>query len=192
MDGDRLVVVGLGNPGERYEGTRHNAGALTIAVLARRAGVSLRRHRSGCLAADAPVGSRTAVLVRPLTYMNDSGRPVRELVRWYRADPADLVVVHDELDIPFGHVRVKWEGGTAGHNGLTSLVSHLGTKAFARVRIGISRPRGGRDPAEWVLQRFDASERKLLPDLLERAADAVEHIADKGLDSAMNEFNARN
>ncbi|HEX2234680.1 MAG TPA: aminoacyl-tRNA hydrolase [Actinomycetota bacterium] len=187
----RLVVVGLGNPGARYEETRHNTGAVVVALLARRAGETLRRHRSGCLAADTTVGGRRAVLARPLTYMNDSGRPVRELVRWYRSSPADLLVVHDELDIPFGQVRVKLGGGIAGHNGLASVVAHLGTRDFGRVRVGISRPAGRRDPVDWVLERFTGSERKQLPEIVERAADAVERVAAAGYEAAMNEFNAR-
>lgn len=185
------MVVGLGNPGARYDNTRHNAGAQTIALLAARTGAQLKRHKSGCLAAETRLGPRPAVLARPLSFMNESGRPVRELVRWYRSDAARLVVVHDEIDIPFGVVRVKRGGGTAGHNGLRSLVSHLGTHDFGRVRIGVSRPRGGRDAVDWVLTEFSASERKELPAVLEHAADAVERIAEAGLEATMNEFNAR-
>jgi PTH1 family peptidyl-tRNA hydrolase len=187
----RPIVVGLGNPGSRYELTRHNAGAMTIAELARRAEVTLGRHRSGCLAADIRLGGRRAVLARPTAFMNESGRQVRELLRYNGVDPDALVVVHDELDIPFGQVRVKSGGGTAGHNGLRSVASHLHTKDFGRVRIGISRPPGRRDPVDWVLDRFTASERAELPLVIERAADAVERIADVGLDAAMNAFNAR-
>jgi PTH1 family peptidyl-tRNA hydrolase len=190
-DEGRLVVVGLGNPGDRYEATRHNTGAMVVALLARRAGETLRRHRSGCLAADTTMGGRRAVLARPLTYMNDSGRPVRELVRWYRSSPAELVVVHDELDIPFGQVRIKFGGGVAGHNGLGSIVAHLGTRDFGRVRVGISRPAGRRDPVDWVLERFTGAERKQIPEIVERAADAVERVGAAGYEVAMNEFNAR-
>lgn len=186
-----MIAVGLGNPGERFEATRHNAGAMTIGTLLTRHEARLKRHRSGCLTAEVALCARHGVLARPLTYMNDSGRPVRELLRWYKSTPERLIVIHDELDIPFGHVRVKWAGGTAGHNGLSSIASHLGTKDFARVRIGISRPAGGRDPSDWVLTRFGSAERRELPLVLERAADAVERICEDGVDAAMNEFNTR-
>jgi PTH1 family peptidyl-tRNA hydrolase len=185
------MVVGLGNPGPRYERTRHNAGAMTVALLAERTNSRLRRHRSGCLAAETFLGGRGVVLGRPLEFMNDSGHQVGALVRWYGAGPEDLVVVHDELDISFGQVRVKRGGGTAGHNGVESVASHLGTKEFGRVRIGISRPTGGRDPVGWVLTEFSAAERSELPAILERAAEACERVAEVGLDATMNEFNVR-
>src|SRR5918912_2310725 len=138
----RWIVVGLGNPGREYERTRHNLGAVVVERLLERGGGSLKRHRSGCLTAETRLGDRDVVVARPTSYMNESGRPVAALVRWYKAEPARLIVVHDELDLPFGDVRVKVEGGTAGHNGLASLVAHLGTKDFVRVRAGISKPRG--------------------------------------------------
>jgi PTH1 family peptidyl-tRNA hydrolase len=187
---ERVVVVGLGNPGPRYELTRHNAGAMVLAVLAGRTGIELKGHkRSRSLVGDTILGGQRVVLARPLVFMNESGGSVRDVARWYGADPEDIVVLHDELDIAFGQVRVKRGGGTAGHNGLKSVGAHLGTKDFARVRIGISRPAGNRDAADWVLAAFSATERKELPEILERAADAVEHILEAGLEAAMNEYN---
>jgi PTH1 family peptidyl-tRNA hydrolase len=183
--------VGLGNPGDRYARSRHNAGAMALEELLRRAGASLRRHKSGCLLADATLAGTRLVLARPTSYMNDSGRQVGELVRWYKASPDDLIVVHDELDIRFGDVRIKRGGGTAGHNGLESLVSHLGTKEFLRVRIGISRPPGRQDPADYVLADFSSTERRELPFVLDAAADAVERILELGAERAMNEVNTR-
>ena len=188
---ERLLVVGLGNPGAGYEHTRHNAGRMALGLLVSRTGERLKRHRSGCMAAETFLGGRPAVLAHPLTYMNDSGRAVGELVRFYAAGPHQLVVLHDELDLPFGQVRVKLGGGVAGHNGLRSVGAHLRSKDFGRVRIGVSRPSAGRDPVEWVLSRFSAGERKELPLVLERAADAVEAIATGGFTAAMNEFNVR-
>ena len=188
---ERHVVVGLGNPGERYERTRHNAGVLTIEVLLGRSGAKLKSHKSGCLVAEGSLGGSRVVLARPTTYMNESGRPVRQLVHWYKQPPANLVVVHDEIDIPFGEVRVKFGGGTAGHNGLGSIVNHLGTKDFARVRVGVGRPPGARGAAGHVLAGFSAAERKELPFLLVAAADAVESIVGDGVERAMNEFNTR-
>lgn len=189
---EERVIVGLGNPGARYERTRHNAGAMALAVLAERTGTELKWHKkSGCLVGETTLGGQRIVLARPLSFMNESGRAVRDVARWYGVDPEDLVVVHDELDVAFGQVRVKRGGGTAGHNGLKSVGAHLGTKDFARVRIGVSRPAGNRDAADWVLAAFSGEERKELPQILERAADAVERIVEVGLDAAMNEFNVR-
>ena len=190
-DADRWIVVGLGNPGEKYSSTRHNMGAMVIETLLRRAGASLKSHKSGCAIAETTLTDERVVLARPTTYMNDSGRPVRELARWYKAGPDRLVVVHDELDIPFEEVRVKDGGGTAGHNGLGSIASHLGTRDFVRVRVGIGRPPQRRGAVGHVLDTFSSSERKELPFVIERAADAVESIVGEGLERAMNTFNTR-
>lgn len=187
----RHLVVGLGNPGERYAQTRHNAGALAVDALLQRAGGRLKSHKSGCLVAEVSLRGDRVVLARPTTYMNDSGRPVRQLMHWYKQPVENLVVVHDEIDIPFGEVRVKAGGGTAGHNGLGSIVNHLGSKDFVRVRVGVGRPRGAKAAADHVLAGFSASERKELPFLLEAAADAVEAIVADGVARAMNEFNTR-
>lgn len=189
MAGERWAVVGLGNPGERYARTRHNAGAMALEVLLERCGARLRSHKSGCLIAEVNLARKPAVLARPVSYMNDSGRPVRSLLGFFKIDPACLVVLHDEIDLPFGVVRVKWSGGTAGHNGLRSLVSHLGTNDFARVRIGVGRPRG--DAADHVLDAFGVAERKELPGVLATAADAAERVLEAGIERAMNEFNTR-
>jgi peptidyl-tRNA hydrolase, PTH1 family len=190
-DGDRLVVAGLGNPGERYATTRHNSGALVLDELAVRSGVRLKRHRSGCLAAETRLGSTPVVLARPTSFMNESGGQVRALARFYRVSAEQVVVVHDELDLPFGVVRVKSGGGTAGHNGLRSVASHLSSKDFVRVRIGIGRPAGRQDPVDFVLARFSSSERKELPLLISTAADAVERVVELGAERAMNEVNER-
>ena len=190
-DGDRLVIAGLGNPSERYALTRHNAGAQVLDELAARSGVRLKRHRSGCLAADARLGSVPVVLARPTSFMNESGGQVSRLARFYRVSAERVVVVHDELDIPFGIVRVKAGGGTAGHNGVRSVASHLSSKDFLRVRVGIGRPAGRQDPVDFVLTRFSPSERKELPLLISDAADAVERVVEVGAERAMNEVNER-
>lgn len=190
-EGDgRWIVVGLGNPGERYAQTRHNVGAMVIGVLLERAGVSLKTHKSGCLIAETDLSGERVVLARSTTYMNDSGRPVRELARWYKVETQHLIVVHDELDIGFEEIRVKDGGGTAGHNGLGSIASHLGTRDLIRVRVGIGRPRGRAGAVDHVLDGFSSVERKELPGILERAADAVESILSDGVEQAMNRFNA--
>ena len=126
-----------------------------------------------------------------MSYMNESGRPVRELVRWYKVPDDRVIVIHDELDIPFGEVRIKIGGGTAGHNGVSSVASHLGSKNFIRVRIGVGRPRGRQDPADYVLSDFSSSERKELDFILGDAADAAERIVELGAERAMNEVNTR-
>ncbi|MDQ3662124.1 MAG: aminoacyl-tRNA hydrolase [Actinomycetota bacterium] len=190
-DGDRLVIAGLGNPGERYASTRHNAGAQVLDELAARSGAQLKRHRSGCLAAEVRVGSVPVVLARPTSFMNESGRQVSGLARFYSVSAEQIVVVHDELDIPFGIVRVKSGGGTAGHNGLRSVASHLSSKDFVRVRVGIGRPPGRQDPVDFVLARFSAVERQDLPQLISAAADAVERVVEVGAERAMNEVNER-
>jgi len=187
--GDRTIVVGLGNPGERYARTRHNAGAMVLHELLERSGAKLKSHKSGCMIAEVTVADERVVLARPMSYMNESGRPLRELARWYKVDPERIIVVHDEIDLPFGEIRVKSGGGTAGHNGLGSIVNHLSTKDFTRVRVGVGRPRG--QGVDHVLGEFSGAQRKELPDLTSRAADAVERILEVGLERAMNEVNTR-
>ena len=166
-------------------------GAMVIDVLLERTSTALKSHKSGCLIAEASLGDERVVLARPTTYMNDSGRPVRELIRWYKADPSRLVVVHDELDIGFEEVRVKDGGGTAGHNGLGSIASHLGSRDFLRVRVGIGRPKGRGGAVGHVLNGFSSGEKRELPFVLDRAADAVESIVTEGTERAMNTFNAK-
>ncbi len=187
----RWVIAGLGNPGERYERTRHNAGAMAAEVLARRVGGSFKRHKSGCLVVEGTLAGERIVVTRTASYMNESGAPLRALTGFYKSPLERLIVVHDELDVPFGEVRIKIGGGTAGHNGLKSLVQHLGGKDFVRVRVGISRPRSTRDSVDYVLSNFSAAERKELLPLLEEAADAVERILEAGSERAMNEINTR-
>lgn len=186
----RWIVVGLGNPGERYAGTRHNAGAMVIHELLDRTGSKLKSHKSGCAVAETRLAGEPVVLARPASYMNESGRPVGALVRFYKSEPSRLVVAHDEVDLPFGEVRIKLGGGTAGHNGLKSLVSHLG-QDFLRVRVGVGRPRGRTDTVDHVLDNFSAAERKELPSLIGAAADAVERVVEAGAERAMNEVNTR-
>jgi PTH1 family peptidyl-tRNA hydrolase len=188
---DRFVVAGLGNPGERYANTRHNAGALAIQELLERTNAKLKSHKSGTLVAEVVLAHHKVTLARSTSYMNESGRPLGQLMRFYKVDPARLIVVHDEIDIPFAEVRIKLGGGTAGHNGLKSIVNHLGTKDFIRVRLGMGRPRGSRGATDHVLNGFSASERKELPFLIGRGADAVERILEVGLERAMNEVNTR-
>jgi PTH1 family peptidyl-tRNA hydrolase len=177
-----LLVVGLGNPGPQYAKTRHNIGFMVAELLAGRIGASFKVHkRSGAEIATGRLGGRSVVLAKPRTFMNESGRQVGPLAKFYSVAPADVIVIHDELDIDFGRLRLKLGGGEGGHNGLRSVANALGTKDFQRVRIGIGRPPGRKDPAAFVLENFTAAERTEVPTICEQAADATELLIDAGL-----------
>jgi len=185
--------VGLGNPGPRYAGNRHNVGAMVLDELASRTASPLRSHKSRAAVSQSRVGAHPgvpAVLAVPDAYMNESGGPVSALVRFFSVTPDRLVVVHDELDIPAGEVRLKRGGGEGGHNGLRSVSAALGTRDYLRVRVGIGRPPGRMDPADYVLRDFSAAERKELPFVVGDAADAVELLLGRGLEVAQQEVHA--
>jgi peptidyl-tRNA hydrolase, PTH1 family len=188
MTAGRWLIAGLGNPGPAYAGNRHNAGFLTADVLAARAGARFKAGKFRTLAADGRLAGRSVTIIKPLTFMNESGGPVTGVSGFYHLGPERLVVIHDELDLPFGSVRLKLGGGDNGHNGLRSVTAHLGTREYYRVRIGIGRPPGRMDPAAYVLRDFSAAERKELPFVLDRAADAVEALLADGLAAAQNAF----
>ena len=195
-DNDVWLVVGLGNPGPTYAGTRHNVGYLVADELSRRMGAAFRAHKSGRaevvegrLAAPGAPAPRI-VLARPRSYMNEVGGPIKALVTFYKVPPDRVVAIHDELDIPFGTLRVKFGGGDNGHNGLKSMRSSLGTGDFYRVRAGIGRPPGRQDPADFVLSGYSSVERKELPFQVDRAADAVECLVDQGLEATQQRFNS--
>lgn len=184
------LIVGLGNPGAQYEATRHNAGFMVLEEVARRAGTSLDTQRFKGRFARARVAGREAALLMPQTYMNLSGESVTAAARFFKVDPEDLVVVHDEIDLPFGTIRVKLGGGLAGHNGLRSIAGLLGSQDFVRVRFGVGKP-GGRSVTGHVLGGFAKGEAGELPDLVDRAADAVEAVLREGPRAAMNAFNRK-
>lgn len=185
-----LLVIGLGNPGSEYEHTRHNVGADVVALLATRHGASLKKAKEKALTAEVNVRGKRLALAFPQTYMNLSGESAQLLVRRYGVDdPARIVVVHDELDLPTGKLRLKAGGGLAGHNGLRSLKQHLHTDAFLRVRIGVGKPSRPEAGADHVLKKVSKSDRDALTAAVEAAADAVEAIALDGMDAAMNRFN---
>ena len=189
-----FLVVGLGNPGPGYAGNRHNVGAMALDELAGRAGIKLaagKGARSRAVSGEGRLAGRRVILAQPLTYMNESGGPVRGLLDYHSVDPADLVVLHDELDIGFASVRLKLGGGEGGHNGLRSITKALGTKDYLRVRIGIGRPPGRQDPADFVLKDFSSTERKELALLLVEAADAAELLLAQGLEAAQNVVHPR-
>jgi len=189
------LVAGLGNPGREYEHNRHNVGFLVADLLAGRTGSRFGRHRRAVadvaearlgVGADAPA----LVLAKPLTYMNLSGGPVAGLAAFYKVVPEQIIAVHDELDLPYGVVRTKLGGGEGGHNGLRSVSQSLATKDYLRVRIGIGRPPGRQDPADFVLSDFTPAQRKELDFLVDRAADIVESLIRVGLEPTQNAFHA--
>lgn len=194
---DSWLAVGLGNPGSRYAGNRHNVGAMVVAELASRAGASLSRHKARATAASARLGvlpggvpGPAAILAVPLSYMNESGGPTKALMSYYSVPTDRLVVVHDELDIPFGEIRLKSGGGEGGHNGLRSISSSIGSLEYLRIRVGIGRPPGRMDAADYVLRDFSPTERKELAFVLGDAADAVEMLVAQGLTATQQRFHS--
>lgn len=198
------LVVGLGNPGPQYAGNRHNVGQMVLDELARRVGASfggrsgLLSRRPQAVTAEARLGvlpggvpGPRVVLAKPTTYMNVSGGPVAALAKYYDVPAERTVLVHDELDIPFADVRVKRGGGEGGHNGLRDTTKALGTKEYVRVRVGVGRPPGRQDAADYVLKDFAKAELKDLPWLVDRAADAVEAVVVEGLEAAQLRFHTK-
>ncbi|RVX44800.1 peptidyl-tRNA hydrolase [Nonomuraea polychroma] len=181
---ERWLIAGLGNPGPEYAGNRHNAGFMVLDELAARAGGRFKAHKSRAEVCE----TRAAILAKPLTYMNLSGGPVKALSDFYKIGPERLIVVHDELDVPYGALRAKLGGGDNGHNGLKSITKVLGTRDYLRVRFGIGRPPGRMDAAGFVLRDFATAERKDLPFLVDRAADVVESLMARGLEATQNEY----
>ena len=188
------LIVGLGNPGPKYAATRHNIGFAVVDGLAVQLGVRLGRHkRALAFTAEGRFGvpgvGDSVVLVEPLSFMNESGGPVKALMGYYGVDAGQLIVIHDELDLPLGSIRSKLGGGDNGHNGLRSIRSSLGSGDFFRVRVGIGRPNGRQDPADYVLSAFGSAERAELPLLIERAGQATESLVLEGLERTQQAFN---
>ena len=184
-------MVGLGNPGPTYAKNRHNIGFMVADLLADRAGANFKSHkRSGADIVTTRIAGLPVVVGKPRSYMNLSGQHVAGLAKFFSVAPADVVVIHDELDIDFGRIRLKFGGGVAGHNGLRSVAAALGTKDFHRVRIGIGRPPGRKSPATYVLENFTSAERPDIPVLCEQAADATELLIQQGLEAAQNQVHA--
>ena len=190
MADDRWLIAGLGNPGPEYAGHRHNAGFMVADLLAARAGSRFKRGRTRADVAVGRLAGLPVTLAKPKTFMNLSGGPVAALRSFYKIPPERIVVAHDELDLPFETIRLKLGGGDNGHNGLRSVTAAIGTRDYYRVRLGIGRPGGRMDPADFVLHDFSAAERKLLPEVLGRCADAVEALLGGGLAAAQNQFHA--
>jgi PTH1 family peptidyl-tRNA hydrolase len=184
---DRWLVFGLGNPGDQYAQTRHNIGQMVIDYLA--ANSRLSSHKSRTETADVHISGVGVTLAKSKLYMNESGAPCKALADFYKVSSKNLIVIHDELDIPFRAIRLKHGGGDNGHNGLKDITAHFASSNYFRIRMGIGRPVGRQDPAEFVLNSFTPSEKKELGDFIARGALAVERLIDKGLESAQQEFN---
>jgi PTH1 family peptidyl-tRNA hydrolase len=188
MADDRWLILGLGNPGPQYAGNRHNVGYMCCDVLAADAGINLKRDRSRTLAGTGSLDGVRVIVAKPLSFMNLSGGPAAALRGFYKIPDDRIVVVHDELDLPFGAIRLKLGGGDNGHNGLRSITSALHTRDYYRLRLGIGRPPGRMDPADYVLRDFAASERADLPVIMGRAAEALQVLLTHGLAAAQNEY----
>ncbi len=188
------LVVGLGNPGDEYAATRHNVGQMVIDHLAKRHNVKLSTHKSRTDIAAYKLGvgvdAHPIILAKSKSYMNESGGPIKALASFYSVETANIIVLHDELDIPYAAIRTKVAGGDNGHNGLKSLTSSFGTAEYFRVRLGIGRPMGRRDPADFVLKQFSKEEKKSLDEFIDRGADCVEFLIEKGLDLTQSKFNS--
>ncbi len=188
------LVVGLGNPGDQYAATRHNVGQMVIDHLVKRHNLKLSSHKSRTDIAAYKLGvggeAHSVILAKAKSYMNESGGPIKALATFYSVEPAKIIVLHDELDIPFAAIRAKLAGGDNGHNGLKSLTSSLGTADYFRVRLGIGRPMGQQDPGDFVLKQFSKEEKKDLDEFIDRGADCVEFLIDKGLDLTQSKFNS--
>lgn len=187
---DTWLIVGLGNPGAQYQGNRHNVGQMVLDELAGRIGGSFKTHktRAQVLEGRLGIGGPRVVLAKPMSYMNLSGGPVAALASFYGIEPDHVVAVHDEIDIPFNTVKLKSGGGEGGHNGLRDMSKALSTKDYLRVRVGVGRPPGRMETADYVLRDFGTAERKELPFLLDEAADAVDVLVREGLTAAQQKF----
>lgn len=184
------LIVGLGNPGRRYASTRHNIGFTVIETLAQRWSIPAEGKQLGSLVGSGRIASDKAVLVRPQSFMNRSGQPVRSLLGYYKLGPERLLVIHDDLDLPFGTVRLKSGGGHGGHNGLRDVNKSAGNE-YARVRVGVGRPPEGWSVSDYVLGKWNPSEAKTIASVVDRAANAVESVVRDGLEPSMNHFNQR-
>ena len=188
------LVVGLGNPGDQYAATRHNIGQMVIDELARRHSVKFSSHKSRTDIAAFKLGvgidTHSVIIGKSKSYMNETGGPVKALANFYSVEPQNIIALHDELDIPFAAIRTKLAGGDNGHNGLKSMTSSFGTPNYYRIRLGIGRPMGQQDPADFVLKAFSKVEQKDLAEFIDRGADVVESLISKGLEATQSAFNS--
>ncbi|WP_462137551.1 aminoacyl-tRNA hydrolase [Candidatus Mycalebacterium sp.] len=183
-----FIIVGLGNPGLRYNRNRHNVGFMAVDKVAEKIGIEISKKDFGGSYGSGFHGDLKLIMFKPETYMNNSGDPVRRIMNFHGIEKTNLVVVHDEVDLPVGHIQVKWGGGSAGHNGIKSVIESVGSE-FARLRIGVGKSAIGRETADHVLENFSEEESGAIKDSIEKAADAACEIASEGAESAMNKYN---
>lgn len=186
-----FVIVGLGNPGKKYEKTRHNMGFLAIDKLAEKHGIKVNKLKHKALTGDGFIFGQKALLVKPQTYMNLSGESVREIVSYYDIDLEDLIVIYDDFDLEIGTIRIRKKGSAGSHNGMKSIIGQIQSKDFPRIRIGIGKSGGGAEWKDFVLGKTSKQDEKLIEDAVDRAADAAGCILEKGIDKAMNEYNVK-
>lgn len=183
------LIVGLGNPGAEYRHNRHNVGFMVVNALAESAEIPIRRVSFRALVGKGTLAGESVILAKPQTFMNNSGEAVAPLMRFYKIPVEHLLVIHDDLDLPFGTLRLRPSGGTGGQKGMESIVAKLGTREFARLRVGIGRPPGRMDPSDYVLHDFDPPQEEMLPEILHTAKQAVRMFIQEGIEQAMNDFN---
>ncbi len=189
-DEKRIVLVAcLGNPGREYKQTRHNIGFMVAEKLAADLSIRMGKVQANAILGIGPVGSTRVVIAKPQTFMNLSGKSVKSILQYYKIPLENLIVIHDDLDLPFGTLRIRQQGGPGGQKGIKSIIEMLGTQEFNRIRMGIDRPPGRMDPADYVLQRFSSREESQLPEFINSASLAVQSILKEGIDRAMNQFN---
>ncbi|MFZ5986565.1 MAG: aminoacyl-tRNA hydrolase [Bacillota bacterium] len=186
---DLYIVVGLGNPGTKYDNTRHNVGFDTIDLLSVRHGIRLTKLKHKALSGDGTIGGKRVMLVKPQTFMNLSGESVREILEWYKVSVKNIIIIYDDIDLPVGKLRLRPKGSAGTHNGMRSVIYQIQSDEFPRVRIGVDKPPAGWDLANFVLSRFTGEERKTVEETISNAADAVETIIKSGIDQAMNKYN---
>lgn len=186
--GERCLVAGLGNPGRKHARNRHNVGFMVVERLAEQRGIALDRVRQQALFGSGRAGDMTLLLAKPQSYMNRSGWPIASLLRYFKIRQENLLVIFDEIDLPLGTIRIREKGGSGGHNGMKSVIEHLGTE-FPRMRLGVGRPPGAMDPAKYVLRDFDESELPLVAEMIDGAVAAVETFLQEGIDLAMTRHN---
>lgn len=183
------LIAGLGNPGLEYKQSRHNFGFMTLDLLADELNIPLKRVKFKSIIGEGNLAGKRIVLAKPLTFMNESGSAIAPLLRYFKVPLENLLVIHDDLDLPLGTLRIRQSGGAGGQRGMASIINHLGTQDFARMRLGIGRPNGQMDPVDYVLQRFTKAEEPIKEIVLKQAVEAARFFVSDGLSKAMNKFN---
>ena len=186
-----ILIAGLGNPGKEYENTRHNAGFLVLDTLAKKLGADLSERKHRALCGKAVIGGQKVILLKPQTYMNSSGESIRAAADYYKVPPEDILVVYDDISLAPGQLRIRAKGSAGGHNGIKSIIAHLGTQEFPRVKVGIGEKPPRMDLADYVLGHFSSGEKKIMEEAAKEAADAICEIVNVGIEQAMNDHNCR-